>query len=357
MRKNRFILLGTLLMMVLVVAACQKEPENGSETLTDEMEKAQVEGPAFVPDPTILESITVELGAKAPGAEAFYSEYSGQEFQVLALTEEKLSRIGTSSVTVISDGAYYSVKINVVDTTAPVIEGTEDKFIQKGGTVSYRRHVTVSDNSKEEIKLEIDASQANLDELGTYPVYYSATDSSGNTARVEITLTVTEKPVINEDYVRPMVEKIVNQVTDDDMSEWDKAYALFRWCRKNIDYGAAGDRTSIWTGAYEGIRKHRGDCFTYYATYAALLEVAGIENMMIQRAGGETNHWWNLVNVGDGWYHCDTTPRVNPDYYVCFMQTDEQVAEYTKSNKRKPNYYTFDESLYPERGTKIVYGK
>ena len=44
------------------------------------------------------------------------------------------------------------------------------------------------------------------------------------------------------------------------------------------------------------------------------------------------------------------------DPYLCFMQTDAQIAEYTKNHTKKPNYYTFDPDLYPERATEIIFG-
>jgi hypothetical protein len=76
--------------------------------------------------------------------------------------------------------------------------------------------------------------------------------------------------------------------------------------------------------------------------------------MRVTRVGGSSNHYWNLVNCGDGWYHFDCSWRIHGDYYVTFMKTDAEVAAYTDDYTRRypnhPNYYTFDPSLYPERG-------
>ena len=79
--------------------------------------------------------------------------------------------------------------------------------------------------------------------------------------------------------------------------------------------------------------------------------------MEVRRVGGTSDHWWNLVNLGNGWYHCDSSPRRKKDTYRCFMQTDIQIQAYTDSRPEHPNYYVFDETLYPERATEIVYGK
>lgn len=242
------------------------------------------------------------------------------------------------------------------DKTPPIIEAPTERMVTMGSNVAYKKDVTVTDENGEAIKLEVDKSDVDINTPGEYTVIFSATDAAGNTATANMKLIVSEKQVHDEDYVRPMVEKIVDRVISEDMSDWDKTYALFMWVRRNLEYGAAGDRSSIWAGAYEGIHDRNGDCYTYYGTFAAMLEVAGIDYIEVQRVGGETKHWWVLVNVGDGWYHCDPSPKNNEYPYKTFMQTDAQVAAYTKRNKTRTNYYTFDESLYPERATKIVYG-
>ena len=214
-------------------------------------------------DEAVLEVVEVEVGTKMLQNENYFSEYDGQEFVVEnPPTEEQLSVVGESyEVNVTCDEVEGVVTVKVVDTTAPVIEGTKDRTVYLGASVSYRKNITVTDNSGEEIELKIDAADVDTSVKGSYTVTYTATDSSNNTATETITLKVVDKPVIDEDYVRPMVEEIVNDLITDDMSQWDKAYALYNWCRKNIRYGSAGDRTSIWTGAYEGVYKRKGDCF------------------------------------------------------------------------------------------------
>ncbi len=65
--------------------------------------------------------------------------------------------------------------------------------------------------------------------------------------------------------------------------------------------------------------------------------------MRVTRVGGKTQHFWNLINCGDGWYHYDSTPH--KDGAETFMLTDAEVEAYTKKVGR--NYYTFDKSKYP----------
>ena len=106
-------------------------------------------------------------------------------------------------------------------------------------------------------------------------------------------------------------------------------------------------------GAYAGLTTGKGDCFTYYAVSRALLTVLEIDNLPVERVGGEARHYWNLVDCGDGWYHFDACPRSSRlPYFLSFMFTDQQAADYTAEAGRC--YYDFDGTLLPERAQEII---
>ncbi|MBE5939245.1 MAG: DUF5011 domain-containing protein [Lachnospiraceae bacterium] len=246
------------------------------------------------------------------------------------------------------------------DVTPPVISGAEDITVEEGKSISYKKNVTVTDDMDEAVELVIDNSEVDLSTPGEYKVYYTATDSAGNKTEVVINVVVTKETGIDENEVYALADKVIAEVTNENMTLWQKTYKLWNWCRTHILYStSAGDRTSEITGAYEGLKLRKGDCYAYYATYAVLLDRIGVENMKVARINGKTNHWWNLVNIGDGWYHCDSSPRTLGDPYMCFMQTDAQLAAYTEAytllHPEKPNYFTFDPTAYPDRETVIVY--
>lgn len=243
----------------------------------------------------------------------------------------------------------------IPDTTAPVIDGLSDKEIYVGETVSYKKGVSVSDDTDTNVELEIDASAVDLDTAGVYQVVYKATDAAGNVVVETINITVKIMDQ-KEAEVNKLADELIAELITEDMSKWDTCYKLWNWCRTKIKYAySAGDRSTIYAGAYEGLHDRSGDCYAYYATFTILLQKCGIETLEVRRVGGESNHWWNLVNLGDGWYHCDSSPRKAGHTYKCFMQTDAQIQEYEDFYKEKPNYYTFDKSLYPERETTIIY--
>ena len=145
-----------------------------------------------------------------------------------------------------------------------------------------------------------------------------------------------------------LVQQAIDKIITPEMTKLEQAKAVWDFTKGGISYTGKSDKSNWQAGAYEGLSKRRGDCFTYYAVSRALLTALGIDNLEVQRVGGPTSHYWNLVNCGDGWYHFDATPRSSKmPYFVSFMFTDEEAADYTARAGR--NYYSFDGSLYPER--------
>lgn len=243
------------------------------------------------------------------------------------------------------------------DVTPPTMEGVTNLTVEVGSNISYKKDVTVTDDSGE-YSLEIDTSEVDLNTVGTYEVVYRATDSSGNETSRTIVVVVAEPSEVTEEEVYALADAVIASVITEDMTDYRKAEVLWKWCHNQISYSySSGDR-GLLAGAYEGLHDRRGDCYVYYATYEVLLTRVGIPNMCVTRVGGNSNHWWNLVNVGDGWYHCDTSPRKIGHKFKCFMQTDEQIAAYTTAYAElfpdHPNYFTFESDLYPERATEIV---
>lgn len=274
-----------------------------------------------------------------------------------------LPLVGAMAICILLNYMAVGALSDTKDTKAPVISGAKDITVEVGGTVSYRKGVTVTDDQDPNPKLGIDSSKVNLNKVGVYKVVYAAVDAAGNSSAVTVKVNVVDKvPKWTEESMTLVAAQIILDTCTPDMSDYDKAWALYRYMKNNCTYThTSGDMSSIYAGAYEGLCLKKTDCFGYAASYQLLLDTAGIENMMVSRVGGTSNHYWNLVKMDTGWYHTDSSPRSLSMPYQCFMQTDAQIAAYTKKftkvHPEKPNYFTFDGSKYPERGTVILYGK
>lgn len=232
------------------------------------------------------------------------------------------------------------------DTVAPEVAVSEIDVVL-GGNISYKKAVNYSDNadSREELTLEIDKSLVDIQTLGTYNVTYTVTDKSGNsTVAVGAVHVLKEQPdYYNEELVNQKADEILSQILTDDMTQREQAKAIYTWLRQNIGYINHSEKGEWVRAAYEGLYKHQGDCYVYASTAKVLLTRAGIPNQDIVKLTVNPSHYWNLVDVGDGWYHFDATPR--KDKSVFFLVTDEELREYSEAHK---NSHAYDESLYPE---------
>ncbi|NLK26765.1 MAG: transglutaminase [Clostridiales bacterium] len=226
------------------------------------------------------------------------------------------------------------------DTEAPVIMGVRDITVYIGETLSYRKDVKVLDNKDKEIKLEIDSSAVNLKKEGTYPVIYTAIDSSGNKTTESCMITVMPLSV-DLDALNQLLDDILSRITDDSMGQKEIAKEIYSWTKGHIAYTGNSDKTDWMAEAYRGITKGVGDCFTYFAVSQALLNRAGIDNIPLTREGGRTRHYWSLINCGEGWYHFDSTPH--KDHHESFYLTETEVEELTEL--RGNHYYIYDKSL------------
>lgn len=256
--------------------------------------------------------------------------------------------------------AMASAQLEVLqDVTPPVIEGVEEITITVGESVSYKRNITVTDDYDENVQLIVDNSEVDTDTPGNYTVIYRATDKYGNTAEVSTILHVEAekpkpvspgKPPVTEETVIAAADELLASITDPSMSQYEVIKAIYDWCHTKIVY-AEGTSKSDWViGAYAGLISRRGDCFAYAMTAKCLLDRAGITNMDIERVRiGDSMHFWNLVDIGEGWYHFDTCRRADGSSF--FYVTDAELMAYSEAHisNRYPNgTHYYDRSLYPE---------
>ena len=228
----------------------------------------------------------------------------------------------------------------VPDTTPPVFKEYRSHLVYIGDTVSYRSGVILTDDSGEEPVLTIDSSQVNLKEAGEYPLTYTATDAAGNSATCEVTVVVREREEVTQEMLDARADEIIEKVLGDAPRDMEALETLFKWTKKNIHYVNYFEQNDDISAAWEGLVYERGDCYVYACASKELLTRAGFKNDMIRTA----RHYWNLVDLGEGWYHFDTTPHLElPN--LCLITTDELLAY---SNSRYRPTHDFDPSKYPE---------
>lgn len=308
-----------------------------------------------VVDTTAPEVTLIPLGTQIDTllkAEEFVESINDATATVVTYeTEPDFSKDGEFEVTIcVTDAAGNTTKATTqltiyLDTEAPVIEGVQELTIAAGGSVSYKKNITITDNMDPEPTLTVDNSAVDLKTPGDYPVVYVATDEAGNETRIETVLHV-KKPsaeTATEDMVNEKAREILASITTDGMTQYEVAQAIYNWCHENIAYVDGTPKNTWIEGAYRGLFNRQGDCYTYASTAKCLLTQAGITNMDIEKIPAKSHHYWNLIDLGDGWYHFDTTRR--KDGTTFFYWSDEKLMDYSNSHSGSHNY---DKTMYPE---------
>ncbi len=302
-----------------------------------------------VPPEVEVKDVEAWAGAQLDAQVFVASSNDATELKFEFINEPDYSFIGTQSVGIrVTDAGGNSVEktANLTlkeDKEPPVISGVQDIEVYLGNAVSYKNGVTVSDNSGEDIELTVDNSQVNLNAVGTYPVTYTAKDKSGNETSQTVNLTVKEVQTFSMEEVNNLCDQVLADIVSDGMSSRDKLSAIYNWVNNNVVYINTSDKSDWKTAAYEGLSNNKGDCFVFASVSKALLTRVGISNRDIQKIPSNNRHYWNLVDIGEGWYHFDACPR-DGDPSLCYITTDELLA-YSNANGRTHNY---DQSAYPD---------
>lgn len=316
--------------------------------VNNDIVKADIVTVDTTPPVVSIVNLKIWKGDKA-NAMSFISEIEdASSVNVCFKTEPDFTKTGNQFVELLVEDAYKNITearaiLTILeDNEPPKITGVRDKTVYLDQTVSYRKGVYVTDNRDKDVQLDIDSSDVNIKKEGTYKVVYTATDLSGNESEKTISIKVI-KQTVSEETVYNLIDEILEEITTENMTKQEKAHEIYKWIRSNIGYYGTSDINDWLSEAYKGLTTGYGDCFTYYIVSEIFLTRAGIDNMMVKRVGGRSNHYWNLINCGDGWYHFDSCTHI--DRKDTFMMTDADLERFTK--QRGINYYVFDRTQYP----------
>lgn len=122
-----------------------------------------------------------------------------------------------------------------------------------------------------------------------------------------------------------MADKILKKVIKDDMTDFDKEVAVYKWMTKNITNGSGMmtvvPKTSQENARPHGVLKyHNAVCVGYATTFRLFMQMLGIDCMVIHN--NELYHSWDLVKIEDGWYHVDVYSDAGTTNYANFNQCD-----------------------------------
>ena len=269
------------------------------------------------------------------------------DVQVTYKKEPDLTTLGKQKVTLVLTDTYkntneYTTTITVLeDKKAPVIKGTKDLNLYIGKSISYKKGITVTDNVDKDLSVQVDASKVNPTKVGDYKVTYTATDLSNNSTTKEITVHV-KKYDINA-KAEEEADQVLNKIIKDNMTNQEKVKAIYNYLVSNVRINGyhSGSIDAYKTAAYYGFTNKSGDCTTYAGMFMVMLDEAGIHDYKLVKRYPirRLNHYWLLINVGDGYYHYDPYKRT-------YKLTDTQLDKKGYVNESY-NYYQRQKDTYP----------
>ena len=94
------------------------------------------------------------------------------------------------------------------------------------------------------------------------------------------------------------------------LSEFDRELTLYDTLAKNCSYDdAAAENSELWKSytAYGALIDGKAVCEGYSRAMQLLLSYANMQCRLVSGEGQNTLHMWNLVRLGNAWYHLDAT--------------------------------------------------
>lgn len=231
----------------------------------------------------------------------------------------------------------------VEDGVPPVIAGMREIHVGRGGTVAFRQGITVY-HSSGQATFEVDSSGVDLNTPGTYEVVFIARTPAGQESRATATVVVS---AASEEQALTLIQPVLDQIIRPNMTQAEKARAIFDWTRWNIQYAVGGTHGDVIESVVQGMTRRRGDCYMFYAVARFMFEQVGIPFITVRRYPiVDARHVWLLVDLGNGWHHVDPTPNVLDLPNDGFMFTQAQAQEFSRT--QRAGFYSFDPATLPE---------
>lgn len=142
---------------------------------------------------------SIKIGEELPTIEDYVDskdikrlENKKIDWQDITLEENKIYSAGKYKGYIKFRNKKIELVLEVIDDENPIIDGVEDITIYVNEEIDFFKNVTTSDNSHDEISLNV-KGEYNTSEAGEYLLSYVATDKSSNETIKDFKLTVKEK--------------------------------------------------------------------------------------------------------------------------------------------------------------------
>lgn len=136
-----------------------------------------------------------------------------------------------------------------------------------------------------------------------------------------------------------MAKDVLDEVIEDGMDDYEKEEAIYKWLVKNIGHGSGGviGRPGMSRSAFtphDVLLNRNAVCVGYATTFRLFMNMLGMDVHIVHNE----YHSWDLVKLGDEWYHVDVYSDAHGTLYSNFNMTDAVCR----------SGHNWDESALPE---------
>ena len=209
---------------------------------------------------------------------------------------------------------------------------------------------TTTETVKETVTEQVTTEQVTTEQVTTEQP--TTTEPIKETTTVQVTTEQTTEQVttqsqeqmlentfvdLGDSKLNSMCDEILLSILNNDMTEREKAYAIYTWVCGHVRYRGSTAITDWKESAKTILSTRKGNCYAFYVSSRALLARAGFETDMATSYG--LGHYWNLVKVDGQWRHFDTTSGWGTER---FLWTGTQINAYSYYNSNLGTSLTYD---------------
>lgn len=240
------------------------------------------------------------------------------------------------------------------DNDAPVFTGVENKIIQLGTAFNPLEGVRASDAVDGDVTASIQVSgQVDIYTEGTYELHYSVMDLSNNTTAITRIITVQNGQVDNEEGIQDVadgpylsVEKAkqlestyltISRVSFTGSNALELLQQMTTHLVKYTSFVPNGSGR-IADSSYGAICENRATDQGFARALLYMCEQQAIECYYVSGTLNGMDMAWNIVKVGENYYHIDTA----------YQRINGIEFKLSSTSEMKELGYVFDEDYYPK---------
>ncbi len=133
----------------------------------------------------------------------------------------------------------------------------------------------------------------------------------------------------SEQETLEMASELLDEIIKPSMDDYAKEKAVYEWMTKNLSFDE-GMMLVISTAGREVdsphgvLRNHVGVCVGFATTFRMLMQMMDIDCKVVHDV--HLSHSWDLVKIGDGWYHVDIYSDLHAGNYLNFNMSDAMCS-------------------------------